>query len=146
MLNRSIKRHMKTYWTYSNFYITYINKGTNKSKTEHIRESPKMDETFKKEIVQRITKNLLDIQILRLINATPMWGYKIKKQIEALSGVKLRHGALYPLLNRMEREGFLTSQKQKQGKRTRKVYKITAKGKQYIEAYHNILKEQIQNF
>jgi DNA-binding PadR family transcriptional regulator len=105
-----------------------------------------MEETFKKEIVQRITKNLLDIQILRLINATPMWGYKIKKQIEALSGVKLRHGALYPLLNRMEREGFLTSQKQKQGKRTRKVYTITQKGKQYIAAYHNILKEQIQNF
>jgi DNA-binding PadR family transcriptional regulator len=46
----------------------------------------------------------------------------------------------------MEREGFLTSQKQKQGKRTRKVYTITAKGKQYIDAYHNILKEQIQNF
>ncbi|MGB9854837.1 MAG: PadR family transcriptional regulator [Candidatus Bathyarchaeales archaeon] len=118
----------------------------NKSKTEHIQREPKMDETFKKEIVQRITKNLLDLQILRLANTEPMWGYKIKKQIEATSGVKLRHGALYPLLNKMEREGFLTSQKQKQGKRTRKVYTITQKGKQYIEAYYNILKEQIENF
>jgi PadR family transcriptional regulator PadR len=104
-----------------------------------------MEETFKKEIVQRITKNLLDIQILRLINAEPMWGYKIKKQIEATSGVKLRHGALYPLLNRLEREGFLTSQKQQHGGRTRKTYRITAKGKSYIEIYHNILKEQIKS-
>jgi DNA-binding PadR family transcriptional regulator len=104
-----------------------------------------MEETFKKEIVQRITKNLLDIQILRLINAEPMWGYKIKKQIEAISGVKLRHGVLYPMLNRLEREGFLESQKQKQGKRIKKVYAITQKGKQYIDAYHNILKEQINN-
>ncbi|MEM2969890.1 MAG: PadR family transcriptional regulator [Candidatus Bathyarchaeia archaeon] len=104
-----------------------------------------MEEAFKKEIVQRITKNLLDIQILRLIKAEPMWGYKIKKQIDAASGVKLGHGALYPLLNRLEREGFLESQRQKQGKRIRKVYAITQKGKQYIDVYRNILKEQINN-
>ena len=73
-----------------------------------------------------------------------MWGYKIKKQVKALFHVKLRHGALYPLLNNLERKGFLTSQKQKQGGRTRKVYMITRKGKQYIEAYTSILKEQIQ--
>ncbi|MEM3443137.1 MAG: PadR family transcriptional regulator [Candidatus Bathyarchaeia archaeon] len=103
-----------------------------------------MAENFKKEIVQRITRNLLDIQILRLVNTEPMWGYKIKKQIEATSGVRLRHGALYPLLNKLEREGFLKSQKQQQGGRTRKTYTITPKGKTYINTYHNILKEQIQ--
>ncbi|PMB74749.1 hypothetical protein C0195_01305, partial [Candidatus Bathyarchaeota archaeon] len=69
-----------------------------------------MSETFKKEIVQRITRSLLDIQILRLINTDPMWGYKIKKEIETKFAVKLRHGALYPLLNKLEREGFLKSQ------------------------------------
>ena len=108
-------------------------------------ESKKLEETFKKEIVQRVTRNLLDIQILRLLNKEPMWGYKIKKQVEVQYGVRLRHGALYPLLNKLEREDFLTSQEQKQGKRTRKVYTITAKGKQYIKTYHNIIKEQIQN-
>jgi DNA-binding PadR family transcriptional regulator len=102
-----------------------------------------MTEEYRKEIVQRITRNLPDIQILRLLSLEPMWGYKIKKQIEATTGVKLRHGALYPLLNKLERQGFLKSQKQKQDGRTRKVYTITEKGKQYIEAYHNILKEQI---
>ena len=102
-----------------------------------------MTENFQKEIVQRITKNLLDIQILKLINTEPMWGYKIKKEVETRFGVKLRHGALYPLLNSLEKKGFLTSQKQQQGGRTRKVYTITKKGKKYIETYHNILKEQI---
>ena len=103
-----------------------------------------LTETFKREIVQRIVRNLLGIQILRLIQTEPMWGYKIKKQAEAKFGVKLRHGALYPLLNELERKGFLTSQKQKQGGRTRKVYKATAKGEEYVETYINILKEQIQ--
>jgi DNA-binding PadR family transcriptional regulator len=102
-----------------------------------------LTENFKKEIVQRITRNLLDIQILRLINVEPMWGYKIKKQIETQCGIKLRHGALYPLLNKLERGGFLKSQKQQQGKRTRKTYTITEKGREYIETYHNILKEQL---
>ena len=104
-----------------------------------------MTENFKKEIVQRITRNLLDIQLLRLINVEPIWGYKIKKQIETQYGVRLRHGALYPLLNKLEHEGFLKSQKQQQGGRTRKVYAITKKGRDYVDAYESVLKEQIEN-
>ena len=102
-----------------------------------------MAENFRKEIVQRITKNLLDIQLLRLIQMQPMWGYKIKKQVETKFDVTLRHGALYPLLNAMEQKGFLTSQKQQQGGRTRKVYTITRKGKRYLDTYYSLLKEQL---
>ena len=105
----------------------------------------KLTENFKKEIVQRITRNLLDIQILRLIQTQPMWGYKIKKQVETKFDVTLRHGALYPLLNTLEQKSFLTSQKQQQGGRTRKVYTITRKGKQYVETYNDILKEQLED-
>ena len=121
----------------------------NKLKHESVQnriclESERLTETFRKELVQRMTRNLLDIQILRLVQAQPMWGYKIKKVVEVLFGVRLRHGALYPLLNKLERKGFLTSEKQKQGGRTRKVYTITRKGKLYIEAYAGILKEQLE--
>jgi DNA-binding PadR family transcriptional regulator len=79
-----------------------------------------MAETYQKGIVQRIIRNLLDIQILRLIDAQPLWGYKIKKKVEADFHIKVRHGALYPMLNRLEQQGFLTSQKQRQGGRTSK--------------------------
>jgi len=104
-----------------------------------------MEENLKKEIVQHITKNLLDIQILHIINKQPTWGYKIKKQIEATSGLKIRHGALYPLLRKLEEKGLITSQKQKQGKRTRKIYTTTEKGKTYIQTYYNIIAEQMQD-
>jgi DNA-binding PadR family transcriptional regulator len=114
----------------------------NQFKIEHV-EREKLTENFGKEIVQRITRNLLDIQILRLIETQPMWGYKIKKEIETKFDVRLRHGALYPLLNGMEKKGFLTSRKQRQGGRTRKVYAITKNAKQYIDTYKSILKEQI---
>jgi PadR family transcriptional regulator PadR len=117
----------------------------NKYEKEHILSVKELTEAFKKEIVQRITRNLLDIQILRLIQAKPMWGYKIKKQAETNFDVRLRHGALYPLLNSLEKNGFLTSERQPQGGRTRKVYTITAKGKQYLETYNSILQEQLQD-
>ncbi len=103
-----------------------------------------MAEAFKKALVQRITRNLLDVQILRLIGTQPMWGYRIKKQVEANFDVKLRHGALYPLLKALEQNGFLTSQKQKQGGRTRKVYSMTKKGRLYVETYNIVLNEQIE--
>jgi PadR family transcriptional regulator PadR len=113
-------------------------------KVRHKQHVKNLSEAYKKGLVQRITKNLLDIQILRLIQTQPMWGYMIKKQAETKFGVKLRHGALYPLLNALERESFLTSQNQQQGGRTRKVYTLTSKGQQYIEAYNSILKEQLE--
>ena len=103
-----------------------------------------LSETFKKQIVQRIVKNLLDIFILQMIRNQPTWGYRIKKNIEQEYGIKLRHGALYPLLNALENSGYLTSRKEKHGGRIRKVYEITPKGIQYLDAYYKFLSEQIQ--
>jgi PadR family transcriptional regulator PadR len=104
-----------------------------------------MAETYQKGIVQRIFRNLFDIQILRLIDAQPLWGYKIKKKVETDFHIKVRHGALYPMLNRLEKQGFLTSQKQRQGGRNRKVYTVTKNGKEYLQSYYNVLKEQLES-
>jgi DNA-binding PadR family transcriptional regulator len=109
----------------------------------HKQNVNQLAETYKAGLVQRITRNFLDVQLLRLVQTQPMWGYMIKKQAEKRFGVKLRHGALYPLLNALERESFVTSQNQRQGGRTRKVYTLTRKGQQYVEAYKDILKEQL---
>jgi len=103
-----------------------------------------LTEDPKKRIVQRITRNFLDILVLRLIQAEPMWGYKIIKKTERLFGIKLRHGALYPLLNSLEVEGYARSEKITKGGRVRKVYEITPKGIQLVDAYYDLLKEQLE--
>ncbi len=102
-------------------------------------------ETYQTELVQRIIKNLLDVQLLRIIQTQPLWGYKIKKKVEADFQIKLRHGALYPMLNTLERKGFVTSQKQTKGGRARKVYTLTKNGKEYLQSYYSILKDQIED-
>ena len=112
-------------------------------KKRHNQTVEKLSRAYEKELVQRITRNLLDVQILRLVRMQPMWGYMIKKQAETRFDVKLRHGALYPLLNSLEKNSFLTREEQPKGGRTRKVYKITSKGEQYLEAYEHVLKEQL---
>ncbi len=103
-----------------------------------------MTEDLKKRIVQRITRNFLDILVLRLIQAEPMWGYKIIKKTERLFGIKIRHGALYPLLNSLETEGYTRSEKMTKEGRVRKVYKITSKGIQLLDVYNEFLKEQLE--
>lgn len=104
-----------------------------------------MTEKHKEELVERIIKNLLDVQLLRMVQAQPLWGYKLKKKVEANFNVKLRHGALYPMLNRLEKKGFLTSQRQTKGGRARKVYTITKNGKTYLQSYYSILKDQLKD-
>jgi PadR family transcriptional regulator, regulatory protein PadR len=104
-----------------------------------------MSETYKKQIVQHIIRNLLDIQLLRIIQAQPTWGYEIKKHVEADFNVKLRHGALYPTLNNLEENGFVKSKNQQKDGRARKVYTITEDGKIYLQTYYSILQEQLEN-
>jgi DNA-binding PadR family transcriptional regulator len=79
-----------------------------------------------------------------MVKVEPIWGYRIKKQVEADFNIKLRHGALYPALNSLERKGFLKSRKQQKDGRARKVYSITTLGKDYLDAYYFVLNEQIR--
>jgi PadR family transcriptional regulator PadR len=103
-----------------------------------------LGEAYRKELVRRIVKNLLDLQVLRLVERQPLWGYMIKKRLEADFEVKIRHGALYPLLNGLERKGFLVSRKERKDGRVRKVYSLTGKGREYLRSYYAVLREQVE--
>ena len=101
-------------------------------------------DSFKNEIVQRIFRNFLDVMILKLVQVEPMWGYKIIRYVENVYGIKLRHGALYPLLNNLEKKGLLRSRKEAKGGRVRKVYEVTSKGIQLANAYDEFLRTQME--
>lgn len=103
-----------------------------------------MTEDPKEQIVQRLTRNFLDILVLRLISLEPMWGYKIIKKTKILFGIKLRHSALYPLLNSLEDNNYIISKRVAKGGRVRKVYEITQKGMHLVNTYYDILKDQLK--
>jgi DNA-binding PadR family transcriptional regulator len=105
-------------------------------------ENQTLAEVFTAELERRFVKDFLDILILQLVQTQPTWGYKIIKKTEAKYGVKLRHGALYPLLNALETKGLITSRKELEKGRIRKIYEITPGGKKLLQTYQNFLKEQ----
>jgi PadR family transcriptional regulator PadR len=104
----------------------------------------KLAEGDKKEIVQRIIRNLLDVQLMRLVRIEPIWGYKITQRIKADFDVTIRHGSLYPMLIQLEEKGFLKSERQRHGRRIRRVYTLTSRGEEYLEAYAQVLEEQLK--
>jgi DNA-binding PadR family transcriptional regulator len=143
MLTVSISKHNVA--ILASRFLHKLNKSKHeKFMTKPAAEGKMMAETDRREIVLRIARNLLDVQLLRLIQAEPQWGYRIKKEVETKFDIRLRHGVLYPMLNSLERKGFLTSQEQHQGGRARKVYTITERGREYLQSYYAVLKEQME--
>ena len=79
-----------------------------------------------------LTKGTLKTIILKLLDEEgKMYGYEISQHVKELSEGKmlLTEGALYPTLHKLETNGFLKTQKKIVGKRMRKYYSLTPKGK-----------------
>ncbi|UCC27771.1 MAG: helix-turn-helix transcriptional regulator [Candidatus Bathyarchaeota archaeon] len=103
------------------------------------------NEAFMKDMKRRFVKSFLDMLILKLIQDEPIWGYKILRETESLYQVKLRHGALYPLLNKLKTSGYIRSEQELHKGRIRKIYQITPSGTQLLNTYQNFLGHQLHS-
>lgn len=73
--------------------------------------------------------------ILSILLSRENYGYQIIQRVKKLSGGSLEwsDGMLYPVLRRMEKEGFIQSQwKISDGSRHRRYYKLTDLGKEEL--------------
>ncbi|HEY4120286.1 MAG TPA: PadR family transcriptional regulator [Byssovorax sp.] len=71
---------------------------------------------------------LVRLHILHHAAAEPIFGLAIMEEL-ARHGYKLSAGTLYPLLHGLERKGYLRSSVELAGKRRRRVYRATHKGR-----------------
>src|SRR5512136_1402077 len=115
----------------------YVQNQTQEEKRK--MESSQSAEVLTDQIGRRFTKSFLDILILQQVNAGPTWGYDIIKKTETQYKVKLRHGALYPMLNQLEAQGLVKSRRELHRGRARKIYEITKDGTQLLEAYRKFI-------
>ncbi len=86
-----------------------------------------------KSIQTKLTKGLLDLIILQLLDNNPMHGYQIITTIRKNFGVYLGPSTIYPLLNMMEKKGCITSEWNMNSERPRKIYKLTNSGKNTLD-------------
>ena len=76
-----------------------------------------------------------ELLILSLVEARPLHGYEISKLIERRSGgtVRFHAASLYPLLYRLERQGWIHGQwVEKSGQRRRRYYRLTCQGRKVL--------------
>ena len=71
-----------------------------------------------------------ELVILSLLGRRPMYGYELVQAIRQSTGGTLEfgEGCVYPVLHRLEAEGFLASRRETVGGRSRVVYRLTATG------------------
>lgn len=74
-------------------------------------------------------KGVLDLCVLSILKKKDCYGYELVQKIS--KNVEISEGTLYPILRRLEKEGYLEKyyQESKQGP-SRKYYGLTRKGKQ----------------
>ncbi|MDR2707364.1 MAG: PadR family transcriptional regulator [Nitrososphaerota archaeon] len=92
-----------------------------------------------KEIQTKLTKNLLDIIVLRLINHQSIHGYQVITKTRKIFGVYFGPSTVYPLLANLEKKGYIISEWNMTGDKPRKVFTITSSGKDRIKSSENTL-------
>lgn len=86
---------------------------------------------------RQMKKGVLDMLVLKLLESEPKYGYQIIQEMKEKSSETflLKDGTLYPVLYRLEDDGFVVSRwSEAKGKQTaRKYYEITENGKKALD-------------
>ena len=85
-----------------------------------------------KEIQAKLMKGLLDLTVLNFLRAEPLHGYAIITKIRMTFGVYFGPSTIYPLLNSLEKAGYVKSEWDMTNERPRKVYRLTTAGQNLL--------------
>ena len=92
-----------------------------------------------KEVQIKLTKGLLDLIILQLLDAKPIHGYQIITKIRKSFGVYFGPSTVYPLLTSLEKKGHVKSHWNMESERPRKIYELTIQGRNLLDFTANSL-------
>lgn len=79
-----------------------------------------------------LLSGLVRLHVLHHAAEHPVYGQWMIDEL-ARHGYRLSPGTLYPLLAKLEREGYLTSATAREGRTSRKFYTITRKGREGLD-------------
>ena len=83
---------------------------------------------------------LIRLHILHHAAHEPLFGLGIIEEL-ARHGYKMSPGTMYPLLHGLEQKGYLKSTEVRDGKRFRRFYRATAKGKRELDGAKEKVRE-----
>jgi DNA-binding PadR family transcriptional regulator len=106
---------------------------------KRLRGDITMELLEEKRIRLKLTKGLLDLVVLNFLSSSPMHGYGIIIAIKRKFSVYFGPSTIYPLLNAMEKAGYVASTWDVSNDRPRKIYNITKEGLRLLERTENSL-------
>ncbi|MCT4563846.1 MAG: PadR family transcriptional regulator [Maledivibacter sp.] len=86
---------------------------------------------MKNKILRKLFLGFMEIHILYHAKKEPIYGIWMMKELEG-HGYRVSPGTLYPLLNRMEREGLLSKREKNVDGRIIKLYRTTKLGEEIL--------------
>src|SRR5688572_4966210 len=80
---------------------------------------------------QELRRGCLAVAVLAALR-NEQYGYTLRQSLKR-QGLSLEQGTLYPLLKRLETQGFLTSDWRREGRRQKRFYRLSADGLRMLE-------------
>ena len=77
---------------------------------------------------------LIEFLILSVVESQDSYGYEISQTVKIVADIK--ESTLYPILKKLEKNGYLTTYSQEFQGRKRKYYSITYSGKEQLVYLH----------
>jgi DNA-binding PadR family transcriptional regulator len=93
--------------------------------------------------VQGFARDINELLLLATLRSEAKHGYQIALDVETESNglFRFRHGTLYPILHRLERDGLIRGSWSKGEGRRKKVYSLTSLGKGHLSGETNRVHE-----
>lgn len=92
---------------------------------------------------------VIEFLILAIVDREDSYGYEISQTVKLIANIK--ESTLYPMLKRLEKEGYVTTYSQEHQGRKRKYYSITSLGQKELavqkeewQAYTNRITEIVE--
>jgi PadR family transcriptional regulator, regulatory protein PadR len=84
----------------------------------------------------QILKGLTELALLSLLSSEPHYGLEILEKLRVEAGLMLAEGAVYPLLHRLDKAGWIRAEWRVEtgNARPRKYYGITPTGREELQA------------
>ncbi|HJX13024.1 MAG TPA: PadR family transcriptional regulator [Dehalococcoidales bacterium] len=94
------------------------------------------------DIIKNFFLGFIRLHVLYHASKGPVYGFWMIKEL-GRHGYNLSPGTLYPILHRMERDGFIFSEKELIKGKWRRYYRITDEGRQALSQSYYKIKELI---
>jgi len=94
----------------------------------------------------QLRKGSLELVVLAALKKRELYGLELLKLLQEFETMSITEGTLYPLLDRLKRDGLISAQWQQEGdSRPRKYYQLTIIGAQKLDEMAGRWRKSVQD-